>query len=46
MTDPVDFPEFLQKLRMAEVEAHDFAELRAVTRFVLYDLAPDFDLAE
>ena len=46
MIDPIDFPKLVQKLRIAIVEAHDFAKLRAVTRFVLYDLAPDFDLAE
>ncbi len=46
MIDPIDFPKLVQKLGMAIVEAHDFAELRAVTRFVLYDLAPDFYLTE
>jgi hypothetical protein len=46
MIDPIDFPELMQKLRVAIVEAHDFAELRAIARFVLYDFAPDFDLAE
>jgi hypothetical protein len=42
----VDSPELLQKLWVAIVQAHDFAKLGAVTRFVLYDFAPDFDLAE
>ncbi len=45
LIDPVDFSELLQKLRIAIVQARDFAELGAVTRFVLHDLAPDFDLA-
>ena len=46
MIDPIHFPKLVQKLRLAVVEAHDFAELRAVTSFVFYDLAPDFDLTE
>jgi len=46
MIDPIDSPELMQEVRVAVVEAHDFAELRAVTSFVLYDLAPDFYLTE
>ena len=46
MIDPIDFPEPVQKLRIAIVEACNFAKLGAVTVFVLYDLAPEFDLAE
>jgi hypothetical protein len=46
LVDPIDFAEFLQKLRIAVVQTHDLAELRAVPPFVLYDLAPDFDLPE
>jgi len=42
MIDPIDFSELVQKLRMAIVEAHDFAELRTVTPFVFYDLAPSY----
>jgi hypothetical protein len=46
MIDPIHFPKLVQKLGIAVVEACDFAELRTVTPFVFYDLAPDFDLAE
>ncbi len=42
----VDIPELVQKLRVTIVEAHDLPELRLVTRFVLYNFPPDFDLAE
>jgi hypothetical protein len=43
---PIDLSEFLQKLSITVIEAHDFAKLGAVTCFVLYNLAPDFDLPE
>src|SRR5712691_9887325 len=46
LIDLVDFPELIQKLRIARVEACNFSELGTVTRFVLHDLAPDFDLSE
>ena len=42
----IDFPEFLQKLWIAVVEAHDLAELGAITRFVLDNLAPNLDLSK
>jgi hypothetical protein len=45
MIDTIDFPKLVQKLRVAIVKASDLAELRPVTSFVFYDLAPDFDLA-
>jgi len=44
LIDPIDFSEFLQQLRVAVVQTHDPAELRAVAPFVLDDLAPEFDL--
>ncbi len=46
LIDPIDLAEFLQKLRVAVVQTHDPAELRAVAPFVLDDLAPDLDHAE
>ncbi len=46
MIDPIDFPKLVQKLRIAMVKAQDFAKLRPVACFVLYDLAPDFHPAE
>ncbi len=46
MLDPIDFPELIQKLRIARVEACNFSELGTVTLFVLYDLAPDLYLTE
>jgi hypothetical protein len=43
---PIDFAEFVQKLWIAVIEANDFCELRAVSPFVFYDLAPNLDFAE
>src|ERR1700737_2656037 len=44
--EAIDFPELLQQLRVAMVQAHDFGELRAIAGLVLDDLAPDLDGAE
>jgi hypothetical protein len=43
---PIDFAELVQKLWNAVIEAHDFAKLGAIAHLVLYNFAPDFDLAE
>lgn len=40
------FSKFLQKLRVPVIEAHDFAKLRAVSQFVLYNFAPDLNLSK
>src|SRR5262249_35129624 len=42
----IDLAEFLQKLWIAIIEAHDSGKLRAVSQLVLYNFTPDFDLAE
>jgi hypothetical protein len=46
LIDSVDSAKPLQEHRVAVIEASDFAKLRAVPQFVLYDFAPDFNLPE
>jgi len=38
----VDFPELLQKLWIAVIQADDFAKFGAVALFVFHDFAPYF----
>src|SRR6266700_5290432 len=46
LIDPIDLPEVRYEYRITIINTCDFPELRAVTRFVLYDFFPNLDLAE